>query len=136
MELEKTRPSLNRTRALLGVPGFPQEITRKQKEHITASEQGQASPGVRLSPAQSGGHRLHQEPEGSKHPSWEAPMSDHLTLRRGGETWGDVLRFLKIKGHVYFVITPKILTDSFVSPDSQVVLSFLQDSVCISFFFL
>lgn len=63
-------------------------------------------------------------------------MSDHLTLRRGGETWGDVLRFLKIKDHVYFVITPKILTDSFISPDSQVVLSFLQDSVCIFFFFI
>lgn len=35
MELEKTKPSLNRTLALLGVPGFPQEITGKQNSRVT-----------------------------------------------------------------------------------------------------
>lgn len=42
MELEKTKPSLNITFALLGVPGFPQDITRKQngqvKKAIPANE--------------------------------------------------------------------------------------------------
>ena len=60
-------------------------------------------------------------------------MSDHLTLRRGGETWRDFLRFLKIKDHVCFVITPKILNNSFILPNSQAVLSFPQD--CLYLFF-
>ena len=52
----------------------------------------------------------------------------------GGQRPGGIfLRFLKIKDHVCFVITPKILNDSFISPNSQAVLSFPQDSVCISF---
>jgi len=41
MELEKIKPSLNRTLALLGVPGFPQDITRKQNGKVKKKSQAQ-----------------------------------------------------------------------------------------------
>lgn len=61
MELEKTRPLLNMTRALLGVPGFPQEITRKPKGHIIHQNKSRHPLGG-LGPAQSGDLVLGKDP--------------------------------------------------------------------------
>ena len=94
MELEKTRPSLNTTRALLGVPGFPQEITRKPEEHIIHLNKGRhpwgggGGGGGGLSAAQRAAHVLQKDPSALNAPH-DAFMSDHLTLRRGGDTCRD-----------------------------------------------
>lgn len=61
MELEKPRPSLNMTLALLGVSGFPQEITRKPEKHIIPQNKGRWHAGG-LRTAQSANCVLYKDP--------------------------------------------------------------------------